>query len=211
MEISRTVLSCCKPAVELHATCEHQALAGDMKWKTTLFWNKSDTTRVCAQVCIWNYFPMQPCSVNKTSQTSAVKEKDGCHACVTPNTHFRALRAAEGDLLYTSYWHCLNPRCQSSSTWALLSPAGRQRPIYQASLPSPHIRRDTGDGSGPADSSERKRPTHWGNRVAVSSGGREMTSAGGGEESKRLMTEKEKEGGTEKGEMGGKRGKVTRH
>lgn len=89
------------------------------------------------------------------------------YRCTHTHTHTEPLRE-----IYMSAWHCSNPWCQSSSTWALLSLARRQRPIYQALLPPPHVCRDTEEGSGRVDSSDHTWWTHWGNRVALGSWGK---------------------------------------
>lgn len=104
------------------------------------------------------------------------------------HTHTEPLRE-----IYMSARHCSNPWCQSSSTWALLSVARRQSPIYQALLPPPHLHRDTEEGSGHTDSRDHTWWTHWGNRVAVCSGGkRNDEQRQRGRKRERLMTKKER-------------------
>lgn len=99
------------------------------------------STCVCPCKCIWNCLPVSVCSVNKTSRPRQCRiRKDAKHVlhtgpytCVHTDTY--TLRRAHTEPLreiYMSAWHCSNPWCQSSSTWALLSAAGRQSPIYQA-------------------------------------------------------------------------------
>ncbi len=129
-----------------------------------------------------------PCMSFTQAHTNCVQTHTHTHK----DTHVHSEPLRE---IYMSAWHCSNPWCQSSSTWALLSVARRQSPIYQALLPPPHIHRDKEEGSGHADSRDHTWCTHWGNGVAVCSRGRwgrNDEQRQWGRKRERLMTKKER-------------------
>lgn len=131
-----------------------------------------------------------------------------CMSFIQAQTHTHTLLHTESlREIYTSAWQRSNPQCQSSSTWALLSLAGRQRPIYQTPLEPPHLRPDTEGGSGGADSrrpdmmdSSRER-----RRRRFTGGRNDESGKSGG-----LMTENERKEERAKRGAWGARG-VTRH